>query len=286
MQDNFLRGASFMLLATVLFSLSDAMAKFVTETVPAVELAAIRYGVFVLLAAAPFLRHRRLSMRSRRPALQVLRGVGVVGSAVFFILSLGTLPIAEATAVNFVTPLLITVLAIPVLGESVRPRGWAAVALGFAGMLVVVRPGLGGFHPAAGLVLLSSLMWSVAMLVTRRLAGIDRTEVTLLWTAGTGLALLLAALPFFLRPMPPAMFGLCLLVGVVASGGQWLALLAYRQARASAIAPLTYAQLLWSSTLGWAVFGTAPDRWMLVGALVIAGSGLYVLQGERQRTAR
>ena len=285
MQDNFLRGAPPMLLATVLFSISDTMAKFVTETVPPVELASIRYGVFVLLAGAPFLRNRRLSMRSRRPLLQVVRGVGVVGSALAFVVSLGTLPIAEATAVNFVTPLLITVLAIPVLGEAVRPQGWAAVGLGFLGMLIVVRPGLGGFHPAAGLVLLSSLLWSVAMLVTRRLAGVDRTEVTLLWTAATGLALLGAMLPFFLRPMSPGLFGLCLLVGVVASGGQWLSLLAYRQARASAMAPLTYAQLLWSSVLGWAVFGSVPDGWTLAGAAVIAGSGIYVLQLERRRVA-
>lgn len=285
MQDNFLRGAPIMLLATVLFSISDVLAKYVTQTVPPVELAAIRYGVFVLLAAIPFLRSRRPSMRSRRPALQVLRGVGVVGSAVFFILSLGTLPMAEATAVNFVTPLLITVLAIPVLGEVVKPQGWVAVAVGFVGMLIVVRPGLGGFHPAAGFVLLSSLLWCMAMLVTRRLAGIDRTEVTLLWTAASGFGLLMLALPFFLQPLSLRLFGVCLFVGVVASAGQWFALLAFRQARASALAPLTYVQLLWSSGLGWLVFGAVPDRWVVLGAAVIAGSGLYVLQLERRRLA-
>ena len=285
MQDNFLRGAPIMLLATVLFSVSDVTAKFVTATVPPVELAAIRYGVFVLLAVAPFARSRRLSMRSRRPVLQLVRGVAIVGSALFFIMSLGTLPIAEATAVNFVTPLLITVLAIPVLGEVVRPQGWLAVGIGFAGMLIVVRPGLGGFHPAAGLVLLSSLFWCVAMLVTRRLAGIDRTEVTLLWTAATGFGLLLLALPFFLQPLSLRLFGLCVFVGVVASGGQWFALLAYRQARASALAPLTYVQLLWSSGLGWLAFGAVPDRWVLGGAAVIAASGIWVLQLERARLA-
>ena len=91
----------------------------------------------------------------------VIRGIGIVGSAIAFILSLGYLPVAEATAINFVTPLLITVLAIPVLGETVRPQGWAAVLVGFAGVLVVVRPGLGGLHPAALLVVLSSLCWCV-----------------------------------------------------------------------------------------------------------------------------
>lgn len=283
MKDDFVRGFAVMLAATLLFSVSDVMAKYVTVTVPPVELAVIRYAVFVVMAGAPFLRSRRVSMRSRRPGLQVLRGVSVAGSAICFILSLGTLPIAEATAINFVTPLLITLLAIPVLGETVRPQGWAAVLVGFLGMLIVVRPGLGGFHPAALLVLVSSLFWCMAMLITRQMAGLDRPEVTLLWTALTGFVLLLAALPFFLAPLTLKELGLCLAVGVVASSGQWCAVQAYRFARATALAPLTYVQLIWSSALGLLVFGTVPDRWVLAGAAVIAASGVYLVRLERQR---
>ena len=285
MGEDYIRGGAFMLAATVLFSLSDTMAKYITQSVPAVELATIRYAVFVAMAAAPLLRSRGVSLHSRRPALQILRGVGVVGSAVAFILSLGSLPIAEATAINFITPLLITVLAIPVLGEVVRPQGWAAVLIGFVGMLVVVRPGVGGLHPAAGLVVLSSLCWCMAMLITRRLVGIDRAGVTLLWTAVTGFVLLLCALPFFLAPLTAGQGGFCVLVGVVASLGQWCALLAYRSARATVLAPLAYAQLIWSSVFGYVVFHAVPDRWTLVGALVIALSGTYVVHLERVRVA-
>ena len=284
MPDNLLRGGMFMLAATIMFSLSDTTAKYVTESVPAVELATIRYAVFVAMATVPWLR-RRGSVRSRRPLLQVVRGMGVVGSALAFILSLGALPIAEATAINFVTPLMITVLAVPVLGEVVRPQGWLAVAVGFGGMLVVVRPGIGGLHPAALLVLLSSLCWCIAMLVTRRLVSVDHATVTVLWTACTGFVLLLCVVPFFLAPLSSRQAGLCLLVGVVASSGQWCAVLAYRHARATVLAPLSYMQLLWSSALGYAVFGNAPDRWTLVGAVIIAGSGLWVVQLERVRTA-
>ncbi len=285
MQDNLPRGIALLLASSVLFSLSDTIAKYVTTGVPAIELATIRYAVFVLLAAAPFLRSRRPSMRTRRPRLQILRGIGVVGSAIAFILSLGTLPIAEATAINFVTPLLITVLAIPVLGEVVRPQGWLAVLVGFLGMLVVVRPGLGGFHSAAGLVLLSSLFWCMAMLITRRLAGTDRPEVTLLWTAVTGLVVAGLALPFFLAPLSVRQLVLCLTVGVVASSGQWCALQAYRYARVTVLAPLTYAQIVWASILGLLVFGAWPDRWVLLGAAIIAGSGIYVVHLERARVA-
>jgi drug/metabolite transporter (DMT)-like permease len=285
MPDNFLRGGVLMLAACVMFSLSDTTAKYVTEGVPAVELATIRYAVFVAMASVPLLRHPRRSVRSRRPGLQILRGIGVVGSAVAFILSLGALPIAEATAINFITPLMITVLAIPILGETVRLQGWVAVVVGFLGMLVVVRPGVGGLHPAALYVVLSSLCWCMAMLVTRRLVNVDRSSVTLLWTACTGFVLLLCAVPFFLAPLSLRQAGLCLLVGVVASTGQWLAVLAYRHARATVLAPLTYSQLIWSSVLGYLVFGNIPDRWMLVGAVIIAASGIYVVHLERVRVA-
>ncbi len=285
MADNFLRGGALMLGATVLFSLSDTMAKYVTQSVPAIELATLRYAVFAAMAGSALFRRRRTSLRSRRPTLQVIRGVGVVGSAVAFILALGSLPIAEATALNFITPLLITLLAIPVLGEVVRPQGWLAVLIGFAGVLVVVRPGVGGLHPSALLVLASSLCWCMAMLVTRRLVGVDRSSTTLLWTASTGFVLLLCIVPFFLAPLTLRELSLCLVVGLVASTAQWLAVLAYRYARATVLAPLSYAQLIWSSALGFLVFGAAPDRWTLVGAAIIAGSGLYVVQLERIRVA-
>lgn len=273
-----------MLAATLLFSLSDAMAKYITQTVPAVELASIRYTVFVLLAFAPLLRPGHASLRSRRPALQLLRGACVAGSAICFVLALGTLPIAEATAINFITPLVITALAVPVLGEVVRPQGWLAVLAGFGGMLIVVRPGAHGLQPAALLVLVCSLLWSIAMLATRRLAGIDRSGITLFWTAATGFVIFLVALPFYLAPMDASLAGLCVGVGVVASAGQWLAILAYREARASVLAPLSYAQLIWASGLGFLVFGSVPDRWVLLGACVIAASGVYVVHLERMRS--
>ena len=286
MPDNLLRGGCFMVAATLCFSLSDAMAKYVTQIVPPVELAAIRYCVFVPLAFFPLLRRGGGGLvRSRRPGLQVLRGAGVAGSAIAFIFALGRLPIAEATAINFINPLLITLLAIPVLGEAVRPQGWLAVLVGFLGMLVVVRPGVSGMHPAVLLVLLSSLFWCVAMVVTRRLVGVDSSSVTLAWTAGTGFVMAAAALPFVATAIPWRMAGICVVIGVVAASAQWLSVLAYRYARATVLAPLSYAQLIWSSVLGMLVFGAVPDQWTLIGGVIIAASGLYVLHLERVRVA-
>ena len=278
-----LRGIVFFVAATVLYSSSDTMAKYLTGSLPAVEIAWVRYVVFTLMAASPLVRTGRAGLRTRRPLWQILRGLGVVGSAVLFISSLASLPMAEATTVNFVSPLLITALAVPVLGERVALGGWIAVLVGFAGVLIVMRPGTGGFHPAVLLVLLSSACWVSAMLITRRMAATERPTTTLLWTASTGLLVLSALLPFAFRPPGLAQVGIALMVGLVASTGQWLTILAFRNTAASVLAPLSYAQLLWSSTLGYLVFHAVPDRWTLVGAVVIAGSGFYTVHHERAR---
>ncbi len=283
MKENLLWGCACLIGATMLFSGSDTMAKYLVGSLPAVEIAWIRYCVFVTIALLPMARDRRMSFHSRRPLLQIVRGLGIVGSALFFILSLGRLPIAEATALNFVTPLLITIVAIPVLKEVVRPKAWVAIGIGFAGMLVVVRPGVGGLHPAALLVLMSALCWCIAMIITRMMAGIERPLVTLLWTAVTGWVLLTLLLPFSLAALTWPQFGLALLLGLVASSGQFLAILAYRYAKPTILAPIGYAQLIWSATLGYLVFGNAPDRWVLIGAVIIALSGFYVVNSERTR---
>jgi drug/metabolite transporter (DMT)-like permease len=135
-------------------------------------------------------------------------------------------------------------------------------------------------------VLLSSLCWSMAMLITRRMARTERASATLLWTAGTGLVLLTALLPFVFRVPTPASVGLALVIGVISSGAQWLTLLAYRRAPASVLAPLSYGQLIWSSTLGYLVFNAAPSRWTLIGAVIIGCSGFYTVHEARMQQRR
>jgi drug/metabolite transporter (DMT)-like permease len=278
-----LRGIALLVAATLLFSLSDATAKYLTGALPAIEIAWVRYIVFTLMAAGPLVRGGPAAARARRPALQILRGLGVVGSAVLFIMALAHLPIAEATTVGFASPLLITVLSVPVLGERVGLSGWFAVLAGFLGVVIVARPGTSEFHPAVLLVLASSLCWSSAMLITRRMAATERSSATLLWTAGTGLVVLTVLLPFGFRVPDAASLGLTLLVGLVASSGQWLTILAYRHAAASVLAPLSYLQLIWSSTLGFLIFRSIPDRWTLLGAAIIACSGFYTVHHARQQ---
>ena len=291
-RDEPMRGIPLLLCAIVLFSISDAMAKRLGQSLPAVEVAWLRYLAFLALVLLPLARRggSRL-VASRAPWLQVLRGLGVVGSAVFFIMALQRLPMAEATAINFVSPVFVTVLSVFFLAERVGWRRWSAIAVGLVGMLLIVRPGSALFSAAALLPVVSSASWACAIVVTRRMGTLDRPETTLLWTAAVGFVVLTLLLPLvvLLRgdglAMPDAgQWGLGLLIGLVSSVAQWLVVLAFRAAPATVLAPFSYTQLLTSGLLGLVVFGNAPDGWTLLGAAVIAASGLYTAHRERVRS--
>ena len=284
--DERLRGILLILGATVLFSASDAGAKYVTQTLPMLELAWVRYVVFVLVALLVARRQSRGGggFASRRPVQQVLRGLGVLGSTLLFLMALGRLPMADAAAINFVSPLLITALAVPLLGETVGLRRWLALVVGLGGAVLAAQPGSSAFRLAAIFPLLSALAWAVAMVLTRRFAATERPGTTLVWTAASGLLVLTILLPFDTRWPNGLELALCLGIGVVASAAQWLVVLAYRLAPASLLAPFSYVQLIWSTLLGYLVFGARPAAATLLGAAVIAASGLYAAGRERART--
>lgn len=283
-RDEPLRGIPLFLLALGLFSVSDALAKLLGQDLPAPMIAWMRYLVFLGLALVPLMRRGGLSqVRSRRPGLQVLRGAGVAGSAILFILALQFLPLAEATAINFVSPFFVTALSVLVLGERVGWRRWSALGVGLLGMLVILRPGTEVFGPEALLPVGSSAAWAAAVVVTRRMAGVDGTATTILWTAATGFVLMTLLLPLGFAWPTPAQAGIGLLIGLFSTAAQWLVVVSYRLAPASALAPFSYVQLLFSAVLGLLLFATLPDRWTLAGAAVIMASGLYTAHRERVR---
>ncbi|CAH2604431.1 DMT family transporter [Rhodovastum atsumiense] len=281
--DNPLRGVALIIGASLMFSLSDASAKFLSRSLPVVEIAWIRYVCFVAMAVILVARSDGRLQRPRSSVLQVLRGLGLVGSAIFFILGASRMPLADAAAVSFVSPMLITLLSIPILGEQVGIRRWAAVAVGLFGVLVVVRPGTTAFDPAALIVLASSACWATGSVLTRRMSQGERATTTLLWSALTGLVVLTALLPTGVKLPTLTELGIALFLGTVAAIGQYLMLLAYRHAAASLLAPFSYLQLIWSTALGWLVFAAFPDGWTLLGAVIIIGSGLYTVHRERVR---
>jgi drug/metabolite transporter (DMT)-like permease len=206
-----------------------------------------------------------------------------VGSAVLFVFGVSSMQIAQASTISFISPLLITVLSIPILGEVVGVRRWAATAAGMIGVVIVARPATGGFQPAALFGVASSACWALALVITRKMSTTERSTTTLLWTAGVGAVVLTVLLPFvFVRPSLPHLL-LALVIGVLSSIGQWLTVQAHRFAPASTLAPFSYTQLIWATLSGWLVFGNLPDEWTLVGAVIIIASGLYTAHRERLR---
>lgn len=280
--DRPLRGILMILGAVFCFTMSDAMAKWLGQAMPVMQINWIRYLVFVPFAWVLVVRTSGGRVRVKQPKLQVVRGLLLAVSAVLFVLAIQTMPLAEATSVGFISPLLITALSVLVLGEVVRASRWAAIVVGLLGVLVIVRPGTEAFQPAALLVLGSSSFWAVAVVLTRRMAGHDPTATTLLWSAVVGLAAMTMLLPFGWAWVGIGDWVLALALGLVASAGQYLMVQAYRFAPASLLAPFSYSSLLWSMVLGWALFGALPDVWTLAGAVVIVAAGMVAARPERR----
>ena len=278
-----LRGILFLIASTVVFSVADVITKQLASTLPPPEVAWMRYVTFALFII-PFvlIKGGPALFRSQRPGLQVVRGLGMVGSSIMFIQSLPHLPVADATAIFFVSPILIMALSVLFLGESVGWRRWTAAAFGLLGVMIIVRPGTGAFQSAAFLPILSASSWAVGAVVTRKITG-DHALTTLAYSALVGSAVLSALMPFnWVTPNGTEIaLGLCM--GILFAIGHWFVVLAYRHGNASLIAPFSYVQLIWAGSLGYLVFGTLPDSWTITGACLIAISGFYTAYRERIR---
>lgn len=281
-----LRGIGLILASTIFFSCADVIAKSLAGSLPALEIAWLRYATFSLLLL-PFVWRSagRAGLRSYRPGLQVLRGLGMVGSALSFFLALPVLPVADATAIFFISPILITALAVLFLREEVGWRRWSAAFVGLLGVLVIIRPGTEAFQMGALLPLLGAACWAGAAIVTKLISGIERLATTLAYSALVGLGVLTAMVPFVWVTPSWSELGLALAMGTLSTAGQALVVLAYRHASASVIAPFSYVQLIWAGALGFVVFGALPDAWTITGAGIIAASGLYTAYRERVRAS-
>jgi drug/metabolite transporter (DMT)-like permease len=216
----------------------------------------------------------------------MMRGAALLGSSLFFISGLRFLPIAEASATGFVSPLFVTALSIIFLGESVGLRRWIATAIGLIGVLIILRPGSSAFHPAAIFPLVSALAWALTLIMTRMLSGRERAITTMTYSSISGVVIVSALVPLvWVAPTwHDVLFGV--LIGVASTAGQWIVVLAFRYADASVLAPFSYTQLLWVSILGFLIFGEVPDVWTVTGAAFIVASGLYTAHRERVRRSQ
>jgi drug/metabolite transporter (DMT)-like permease len=281
------RGIALILASTVFLGVSDVTAKYLSATLPSIEIAWIRFLVFALIMSPAMLPGSPLyAMRTERLGLQLMRGVALLSSSLIFISGLRFLPIAEASATGFVSPLFVTALSIVFLGERVGVRRWIATALGLIGVLIILRPGSGAFHPAALFPIVSALAWAGTLIMTRMLSGREHVLTTMTYSSIAGVCILSALVPFaWVAPSwHDILFGV--LIGVASTAGQWIVVLAFRYADASVLAPFSYTQLLWVSILGFVIFGELPDIWTVLGAVFIVGSGLYTAHRERIRRSQ
>jgi drug/metabolite transporter (DMT)-like permease len=281
------RGIALILVSTVFLGASDVTAKYLSATLPSIEIAWIRFLVFALIMVPAMLPGSPLyALHTGRPGLQAMRGTALLASSLFFISGLRFLPIAEASATAFVAPLFVTALSIFFLGERVGVRRWLATAVGLLGVLIILRPGTSAFHPAAFFPLVSALAWACTLIMTRMMSGREHAITTMTYSSIAGVGILSALVPLvWVAPSwHDIAFGI--FIGVASTVGQWIVVLAFRYADASVLAPFSYTQLLWVSILGFIVFGEVPDIWTVSGAVFIVASGLYTAHRERIRRSQ
>ena len=279
-----LTGIAFMCGAVALFAILDAMAKYLGGHMDPLQVTAMRYVSAFLLALIFFNPLTRPGLlKTTRPGLQIVRGLMMLLTTVFNFLAFRYLQLDEALAIMFSTPFLVAILAGPILGEWIGWRRWTAIVVGFFGVLVVIRPGLGGMQWAALLSVAAAIFYAAYAITTRMVMRHDSSETTLFYANLVGVAIMLPVLPF-VWTAPPSGFDMMLLlaVGAFGSAGHFLLIVAHHRAPASVLSPFIYTQLVWAVTLGYLVFGNVPSQWTLLGASIVVGSGLYLLYREQK----
>ncbi|MQM32303.1 MAG: EamA family transporter [Candidatus Accumulibacter phosphatis] len=280
-----LHAALLFLTALLLFAALDATAKHLSALFAVPLLVWARYLVhlvIMLLAVAPSMGRRLIV--TERPWLMSLRGLTLVAVTLLGQLALKTLPLAETTALIFVAPLLVALLAAPLLGETVRLRTWLATIAGFVGVLLIARPGGSLFGPGVAYALGAALSYAAYQILTRKLAASEHPMRLLFYTALLGTLAMLPVLPVYwdgIWPTPTQSL-LIISLGLYGGIGHFLLIRAFHETSASLLAPLIYTQLVWATLLGWLVFDHFPDLLTVVGMLVIGASGLSLaIRGRR-----
>jgi len=282
-----LRGILLMFIALGVFTLMDTIGKYLSRWYPVPGLVWARYAINILMLLA-FLawRGELRFVRTARPRIQIARGLLLGMATLLYFTALSRMPLAEASAIAFVLPLFVAVLAVPMLGERLDAGRLAAILVGLAGALVIVRPGSEAFTVYALLPLGMALMNALYQILTRKVAGVEPPLTSLFYGSLVGAVIFLPVLPFaWLTPQDPWHWALLVVLGLLATVGHFILIRAFEFAPATLLAPFVYTQLLWTMLVGWLVFGDFPDGVSLVGMAIIVGAGLYLV-GRQRLTVR
>lgn len=283
--DRILRAILAIIFSVTCFSVLNAISKTLSQSFPVVEVIWGRYFfAFVVMMVLFLPRSGRALFRWHNVPSQVIRGLLLFFSSFLYFHGLVHLPLASAASISLTSPLVVTALSSRFLGEPVGTSRWIAVVVGFAGALIVVRPGFGGFQWASLLIVASTICSSLYQLYSRRYGQTERPDASATMATIVGTVAAAPLLPFdWVMPSLGLHWLLFAGLGVMAAVGHYFLTIAYSQAPAAVVAPFNYVQLLGAAVLGYLVFGDLPDFWTWVGAGVIVCSGLYLGHVERQR---
>ncbi len=263
--------------AMILLPIMDGLAKGLSERYPVLQVVWARY-LFHLLAMLPVVlsRYRLRELLPERAGVQLVRGVFLLGATAMFFGALSLMPQATVLALFFVSPLVVTVLAPALLGERVRPWQVIAVAVGFAGVMLILRPGGDASLWGAVMAITAGVIHGFYLIFTRRLAGSAPPLVMLGYTAVFGAVVMSMIVPFFWVTPTAADLGIMALLGVLAAAGHYLIIKAFDHAPATFLAPLGYTEMVTAVLYGYFAYGHLPDALAWLGILVIVGAGVVV----------
>ena len=284
-----LRALAYLSAAQLCFVLLDATGKQLATEIGIPLVSLVRHAGHALLMLVFFAPTLGTTLwRTKSPGLQLLRGLSLAGFTLFFFTALGRLPQADATAINFIAPFAVMLLAGPLLGERVGWPRWLGAALGFAGMLLVVRPGA-NLDPVGVVFVLLTVLCNIAFqLLTRTLAIRESSLATIFLSSLVGVAVSAAVLPLqdawggWPESLDARQTALLVSLGVTGMASQWFWVRAYYWSSASFIAPLIFLQIFWATLAGWAFFGQLPSALSFVGMAVIGASGAAVMLLDRR----
>ncbi|WP_416896230.1 MAG: DMT family transporter [Minwuia sp.] len=279
-------GIAFMLMAvTVMFPTMNAAVKYLAaEGYPYGQIVWARYFghlVFMVIAFMPM--HGWALFRTERPGVQGIRSLLLFGCTALYFFAIQHIDLTVAASISFTSPILVTALSVPFLGEKVGVRRSIAVVIGFIGAMIIIRPGGTAFHWAMLLVVLNTVCYAFYQLLTRKIASADNPETTITMTAVVGAVIS----SFFLingMEMPHSVLHWVMFVGLGALGGfgHYMVVKAFQYTEASVVAPFSYGQLVGATFFGYVMFGTFPDEWVWVGAAIVVASGVYIASREQK----
>lgn len=274
----------FMLAAVAMYALVDASAKWLTAGYGVIQI--LFFGRVVGPLFAIWLAHRHgngwSDIRTRRLPMHILRTVIALTSIGTYFIALKLLPLAEAVAIGFASPLFMAILSIPLLGEKVGPRRWIAIAVGFIGVLIIIRPGMIPIGWGAIAALGSGVLYAFGLITSRRLTSTESLPSLMFWFSTIGLVTTGALLPFDWRmPVVEDIVPIAVVM-LLTTIAQLFLTQAFRYGEVSLIAPLEYTALIWGSLYGWLIWSEVPDRWVFVGASIMVASGIYLIYRERK----